>query len=76
MLPAVLLPGAPLTALLSPLQMVGLTVVAIFYTPCIATMEALRRELGAPSALAIVLFDTAFALLLGGIALRLLAPFF
>ncbi len=56
--------------------MVGLTVVAIFYTPCIATMEALRRELGAPSALAIVLFDTAFALLLGGIALRLLAPFF
>lgn len=60
-------------AVLSPLQMVVLTLVLMFYIPCIATIAALVRELGWWKALAITVFEIIFAVLLGGIAARLLA---
>jgi ferrous iron transport protein B len=57
---------------LTPVQMVVFTLVAMFYIPCIATISALVRELGAKKALFITLFEIAFAITLGGVALRLL----
>jgi ferrous iron transport protein B len=60
-------------AVLSPLQMIVLTLVLMFYIPCIATFAALVRELGWVKALAITVFEIVFAVLLGGIAMRVLA---
>jgi ferrous iron transport protein B len=57
---------------LTPVQMVVFTLVAMFYIPCIATISALVKEFGGKKALYITLFEIAFAIILGGIALRLL----
>ena len=34
------------SAALSPVQMISFTVFVVFYIPCLATLSALRRELG------------------------------
>jgi ferrous iron transport protein B len=60
---------------LTPVQMVVFTLVAMFYVPCVATISALVRELGRKKALIISLFEIAFAIVLGGVALRLLTLF-
>jgi ferrous iron transport protein B len=57
---------------LTPIQMVVFTLVAMFYIPCIATISALVREFGGKKALFITVFEIAFAIILGGVALRLL----
>jgi ferrous iron transport protein B len=57
---------------LTPIQMVVFTLVAMFYIPCIATISALVKEFGGKKAIYITLFEIAFAIILGGIALRLL----
>ena len=57
---------------LTPVQMVVFTLVAMFYIPCIATISALVKEFGGKKALFITIFEIAFAIILGGIALRLL----
>jgi ferrous iron transport protein B len=57
---------------LTPVQMVVFTLVAMFYIPCVATISALVRELGGKKALYITLFEIVFAIILGGVALRLL----
>jgi ferrous iron transport protein B len=60
---------------LTPVQMVVFTLVAMFYIPCVATISALVRELGGKKALYITLFEIAFAIILGGVALRVLTLF-
>jgi ferrous iron transport protein B len=55
-----------------PVQMVVFTLVAMFYIPCIATIAALWRDFGWKKALFITVFEIAFAILVGGIAFRLL----
>ena len=60
---------------LTPVQMVVFTLVAMFYIPCVATISALVKELGGKKALYITLFEIAFAIILGGIALRVLTLF-
>jgi len=57
---------------LTPLQMIVFTLVAMFYIPCIATIAALVKEFGWKKALLITIFEIAFAILLGGITFRLL----
>jgi ferrous iron transport protein B len=57
---------------LTPIQMVVFTLVAMFYIPCIATIAALIKEFGWKRALSITMFEIAFAIGVGGIALRLL----
>ncbi|MEM1563061.1 MAG: ferrous iron transport protein B [Candidatus Bathyarchaeia archaeon] len=60
---------------LSALQMVVFALVIMVYIPCIATIAALVREFGWRKAMAITLTDIALALLLGGIAYRILSLF-
>ena len=70
MLAALLAPGG--LAILTPVQMVVFTLVAMFYIPCIATIAALVRDFGWKKALFVTVFEIAFAILVGGIAFRLL----
>jgi ferrous iron transport protein B len=60
---------------LTPVQMVVFTLVAMLYIPCIATIAALVREFGWKKSLFITVFEVAFAILVGGIAFRLLTLF-
>ncbi|MDH5685167.1 MAG: ferrous iron transporter B, partial [Hadesarchaea archaeon] len=57
---------------LNPTQMIVFAIVVMYYIPCIATIAALARELGWRKAAYITVFEIAFALILGGIAFRLL----
>jgi len=57
---------------LTPVQMIVFTLVAMFYIPCVATIAALVREFGWKKALFITVFEIIFAIILGGIALRVL----
>jgi ferrous iron transport protein B len=69
---ATLLGTTNFAKVLTPVQMVVFTLVAMFYIPCIATISALVKEFGSKKALFITVFEIVFAIVLGGIALRLL----
>ena len=60
---------------LSAIQMIVFALVIMIYIPCIATIAALIREFGWRKALAITFTDITLALLLGGIAYRILLLF-
>ena len=60
---------------LTPVQMIVFTLVAMFYIPCIATIAALAKEFGWKRALSITVFEIVFAISIGGIALRVLTLF-
>ncbi len=72
---ATLLGTTNFAAVLTPVQMIVLTLVAMFYVPCIATISALVKEFGFKKALFITFFEIAFAIALGGVALRILTLF-
>ena len=57
---------------LTPTQMVVYTIVIMFYIPCISTIAALIKEIGWRKALLITIFEISFAIVLGGIAMRIL----
>ena len=57
---------------LTPIQMITLGVVSMFYIPCIATIAVLWKEFGWRRALYIALGKIIFALILGGIIYRIL----
>jgi ferrous iron transport protein B len=69
---ATLLGTTNFAQVLTPVQMIVFTLVAMFYIPCIATISALVKEFGWKKALTITMFEIAFAIILGGVALRLL----
>jgi ferrous iron transport protein B len=57
---------------MTPVQMIVFTLVAMLYIPCVATIGALVKEFGWKKALLITVFEILFALLAGGIAFRIL----
>jgi ferrous iron transport protein B len=61
------------SAVLTPLQMFTLALVSMLYVPCIATVAALKKELGWRNALLITCFEIAFAVVFSGIVMRILA---
>lgn len=69
---AALLGTTNFALVLTPVQMIVFTIVAMLYIPCIATIAALVRDFGWKKALFITVFEVLFAILVGGIALRLL----
>jgi ferrous iron transport protein B len=64
--------GTNFAQVLTPVQMVVFTLVAMFYIPCIATIAALVKEFGWKKALWITVLEIVFAICLGGVALRVL----
>ncbi len=69
---AALLGTSNFALVLTPVQMIVFTLVAMLYIPCIATIAALVRDFGWKKSLFITVFEIAFAILVGGIAMRLL----
>jgi len=63
----------PNLSVLAPVQMVVFTLVVMLYIPCVATVAALVKEIGWKKALFITVFEIFFALLVGGIAFRILS---
>jgi ferrous iron transport protein B len=66
--------GLGLTSL-SPVQMIVFALVVMIYIPCLATIAACKREFGWKKALAMAAIDIGLALLVGGLAFRLLSLF-
>jgi ferrous iron transport protein B len=62
-------------SVMSPVQMVVFALVIMIYVPCIATIAALIRETGWKNAALISFSEIGLAVLLGGIAFRLLGLF-
>jgi len=58
--------------ILTPVQMIVLSLVTMLYIPCIATIAALIKEIGWKKAIFITVFKIVFAIFVGGIAFRLL----
>ncbi len=56
-------------------QMIVFTLITLIYIPCIATVAMLIREFGSRRALGIIFFDIMLALVVGGIAYKLLSIF-
>ena len=69
---AALLGTSNFALVLTPVQMIVFTLVAMLYIPCIATIAALVRDFGWKKAVFITVFEIVFAILIGGIAMRLL----
>ena len=69
---AALLGTSNFAQVLTPVQMLVFTLVAMFYIPCIATIAALVKEFGWKKSLFITVFEIGFAIVLGGVAFRLL----
>ncbi|MCX8178128.1 MAG: ferrous iron transport protein B [Candidatus Bathyarchaeota archaeon] len=63
-----LIPLESLTAM----QMIVFTLITMIYIPCVATIAALIKEFGWMKALTIAIVNVALALLIGGIAYRVL----
>lgn len=60
---------------LTPVQMLTLAIVSMFYIPCVATITALKKEFGWKKALGITVFKIVFAIILAGIISRILTFF-
>ncbi len=58
---SVLLGGMPLTSLITPLSAVALLVFCLLYTPCIAAVSSIKRELGGKWAVWTVVFQCVIA---------------
>lgn len=69
---AALLGTSNFAQVLSPVQMITLSLVSMFYIPCVATIAALAKEFGWKKALSITFFEILFALGIGGVAYRFL----
>ncbi len=69
---AALLGTTNFAQVLSTVQMIVFTLVAMLYIPCISTIAALVREFGWKKALFITFFEVVFAITIGGLAYRLL----
>jgi len=69
---ATLFAPIPLANAMSSVEMIVFTLVAMLYIPCVATIGALVKEFGWKKALLITVFEILFALLVGGIAFRIL----
>ena len=60
---------------LTPVQMVVFTLVAMLYIPCIATIGVLIKDFGWKKSMFITVFEITFAVLVGGVVFRLLTLF-
>ncbi len=72
---AVIFQTTNFATVLSPVQLIVLALVTMIYIPCLAVILCLAKEFGWRKTAAITTFEVVFAILLGGIAFRLLTIF-
>ena len=65
-----------LLAAITPLSALALLVFCLLYTPCVASIATIRRELGGKWAVGVVLMQCAVAWIVALIVRILAAPFF
>ena len=68
--------GPNLAAVLTPVQFIVLALVGLLYIPCLSTITVLVREFGVKAATAISAANLVTAIVIGGIAFRLLSLVF
>lgn len=68
--------GANLAGILTPVQFIVLALIGMLYIPCLSTITILAREFGWKATTTITLANFFTAIFLGGIAYRVLTPFF
>ena len=62
-------------SIMTPVQLIVLALVSMIYIPCLATILAIRSEFGWKNALVMTIAEIGIAILIGGIAFRLLSLF-
>jgi ferrous iron transport protein B len=62
-------------SVLTPIQMIVFSIVTMLYIPCAATIAVLVKELGWRKGAIITIFEILFAVLVGGVAYRILLYF-
>jgi ferrous iron transport protein B len=67
--------GASIASIISPLQMVVFSLVILLYIPCISTIAVLVRETGVKMTAIMVIAEISLAIVIGGLAFRLLGLF-
>mgnify|MGYP000981570037 CR=1 FL=1 len=73
---AVIFQTTNFASIMSPVQLIVLALVTMIYVPCLAVILCLAKEFGWKKTAAITIFEVSFAILLGGVAFRLLLIFF
>jgi ferrous iron transport protein B len=68
--------GTNLAAVLTPIQFIMLALVSMLFIPCLATLTILLREFGWKATGTIAFANIITAIFVGGIAFRILNPFF
>jgi len=68
--------GTNLASVLTPVQFIVLALVGMLYIPCISTIAVLAKEFGWKAAAMISMANLAFAILIGGMAFRILTMVF
>ncbi|MEM1575380.1 MAG: ferrous iron transport protein B [Nitrososphaerota archaeon] len=61
---------------LTSIQMIVFSIITMIYIPCISTIAALKKEFNWIKAISIAIVDVLLALLIGGLAYRILSLFF
>jgi ferrous iron transport protein B len=64
--------GAAIASVITPLQMIVFTIVIMLYIPCISTIAVLVKETGVKTTTVMVLAEIVLAIIIGGLAYRLL----
>ena len=62
-------------AIMTPVQLIVLALVSMIYIPCLATIMAMASEFGWKKATTVTIAEIGTAIMLGGIAFRLLSLF-
>ncbi len=73
---AVIFQTTNFATIMSPVQLIVLSLVTMIYVPCLAVILCLAKEFGWKKTAAIAIFEVSFAILLGGVAFRLLTMLF
>ncbi|NMC09904.1 MAG: ferrous iron transport protein B [Methanothrix sp.] len=73
---AVIFQTTNFASIMSPVQLIVLALVTMIYVPCLAVILCLAKEFGWKKTAAIAIFEVSFAILLGGVAFRLLTIFY
>ncbi len=62
-------------SIMTPVQLIVLALVSMIYIPCLANIMALVSEFGWKNAIAVTIAETGTAIIIGGVAFRLLSLF-
>ena len=67
---AALLGTSNFAEVMTPVQMITFTILALFYIPCAATIATFYKEYGLKKAVGVTVFEIVFAVILSGLVFR------